>query len=153
MNNLFWQPGMSLKDLEREAVKASLQFFNGNQQSAARALGITDAYMKEKVAENEQRERDITEHEYKRRIERDRFSRRQRGLPEDPVSASPAVATGAHTGATTQGQAVGPHAGARVVVQPTQDTSTQQPLSVPVGQKVQGVSSKSATRAGAGKNR
>lgn len=36
-----WQPGQTIEDLERDAIKSAMKFFQGNKTAVANALGVT----------------------------------------------------------------------------------------------------------------
>lgn len=46
-----WQPGMTLKDVEKSAILASLKFFRGNKTQAANALGVSVKTIHNKLKE------------------------------------------------------------------------------------------------------
>jgi hypothetical protein len=136
-----WQPGVTLETLEREAIFAAIQFYKGDHKCAARSLGISDAEMEKKVGSYDQLKRAEEEREYQRRQERERFLRRQRGLREDGTIAGQEPPNSL------------PLAPRRVDVQSPAQAAAKQPLSVPVGKEVQGVSPQTAPGARRGKNR
>lgn len=51
MKAVIWQPGVTLADLERDAIFAALQFFRNNKVHAAKALGICYKTLNNKLAE------------------------------------------------------------------------------------------------------
>lgn len=41
MSQVYWQPGMSLRDVEKLVIQAALQYTSGHRENAAEALGIS----------------------------------------------------------------------------------------------------------------
>lgn len=41
MNNVYWQPGVTLADLEKQAIRSAMRAFEFNKTKAAQALGIS----------------------------------------------------------------------------------------------------------------
>lgn len=138
MSALIWQPGVSLKAMEREAIASAMQFFHNDKASAARSLGVTPELIEERMAEYE-RDRAAEQERHKQRLaEREAFLRRQRGL--DPIpQAGEALAV--------------PMAQARLDVQPTPQAGAQPEMPMRVGTEVQKMPSKQAAPARHAKNR
>lgn len=44
-----WYPGLTIESIEREAVTQAIKYFDGNQVSAARALGISERTIYNKI--------------------------------------------------------------------------------------------------------
>lgn len=38
---MFWQPGVHLDEIEKQAIEAALKFFQGNKTATAESLGIS----------------------------------------------------------------------------------------------------------------
>lgn len=57
-----WQPGMTIKEVERDIIEKALQFFQGNKTQAAQSLGISvrtiDNKLKQYEQDDEQLERE-----------------------------------------------------------------------------------------------
>lgn len=50
---MYWQPGMKLEDLEREAILAAMGFYHQNKTQTAQALGISIRTLDAKLAKYE----------------------------------------------------------------------------------------------------
>jgi DNA-binding NtrC family response regulator len=44
-----WKPGMSMEELEKRAIARTLEYFSGNKALAARALGISERTLRNRV--------------------------------------------------------------------------------------------------------
>lgn len=54
MNN--WQPGLTLDEMEKEAILSAIRFYEGNLTAAAESLGINIRTIHNKVDEYQERE-------------------------------------------------------------------------------------------------
>lgn len=85
MGNLYWSPGLTLKAVEGIFAEEALKFYEGNEKSAASALGITLEKFHEIIGRNKleaeaqkKRDEEITKN-------KEEFLRRSRGVVEpDP---------------------------------------------------------------------
>lgn len=108
---LMWQPGMTLEDVEKRVIEQALRYYSGNKTQTAVGLGISVKTLYNKL------------HQYgvsdgQQRTEKD--SRIQNA----PNGSQRARENGIQTEAWVQ-------------VQPSAKVSAQQPVSLPVGEKVQ----------------
>jgi hypothetical protein len=81
MNQIVWNPGMKLVQLETEVIRAAFKFYKGNKTSTASSLGIAirtlDMKLK-KINEEDEAHRIRCEDDKRKREE---FILRSRGIP------------------------------------------------------------------------
>lgn len=82
-----FQPGMTLEELEKQAILCAFRFHRGNKTATSNALGIAirtlDAKLEKYEAEGKDRQKRLDE----QKAIADDFQRRQRGLP--PLNVAP----------------------------------------------------------------
>jgi hypothetical protein len=49
-----WQPGVTLREVERQIVEKALQFFHGNKTKAAQSIGVSVRTIDNKIKQYEQ---------------------------------------------------------------------------------------------------
>jgi hypothetical protein len=49
MNQIHWQPGISLEEVEKQVILAALKFFQQNRTKAAESLGISTRTIQNKL--------------------------------------------------------------------------------------------------------
>jgi DNA-binding NtrC family response regulator len=61
--DLFWQPGVTLDEVEKQVILAALKFYQGNRTHAADSLGISVRTIQNKLSkwQGEKQENDATE--------------------------------------------------------------------------------------------
>jgi hypothetical protein len=125
-----WIPG-TLAQREQEVIESALEHFQGNKTQAARALGIAERTLYNKIDEYKKSREDQDARDKALEQREKDLQRRARGLPT--------------------GQPNGGHAEAGVRVQPPLEIGQKQPVPVREPEKVQGVSPKQAVSSGNGK--
>lgn len=58
MNNVMWQPGMSLEYIEEQVIKKAMVHFQGNKTHTAKSLGIAIRTLDNKLARYEELEKE-----------------------------------------------------------------------------------------------
>lgn len=138
MNNgvVNWSPGVSLYDIERQVINHALEFFQKNKTQTAIALGISIRTLDTRLEEYEALEKKMGEGNEQRRIDRENFLKRQRGLSDEErasVSGSQARQESSHSAET----------GLRM--ESLANSPEKSNVSVSVGKEVQGMSPKHAS--------
>jgi hypothetical protein len=89
MNQINWQPGVTLYDIEKRIIKRALEFY-GNQKKAALALGVAEKTIFNKLKRYEKEEAKI-EQEKVAKIEQQKINlqRARGGLPVEPNDEFP----------------------------------------------------------------
>lgn len=49
VNQILWQPGVTLEEIEKQVILACLKYFNGHRGATALALGVTDRTIRNKL--------------------------------------------------------------------------------------------------------
>lgn len=84
--NLIWTPGMSLDDVEKEAIMLALKYNHGNKTHTASALGIAYRTLDDKLKRYKDKEDEIRKISEERKIKRNELLRTERGLPVEHVA-------------------------------------------------------------------
>lgn len=50
MNDIFWQPGITLEEVERRVIEKAIAFYRGNKTATASALGIAIRTLDDRLA-------------------------------------------------------------------------------------------------------
>lgn len=120
MVNLNWQPGLTLEEIEKSAIIQAFAYFKRNKTQTSIALGIAIRTLENKLEKYQMDDKSVREADHVRKLERENFQRRARGLPPLPQNGHD------------------PQTGLRV--ESPHDSSAQHAVSLPVGEKVQEVS-------------
>lgn len=161
MSVINWHPGVSLANLEKQAILITFRFFKGNKTQTARALDIAVRTLDAKLEQYQVQHVDEEAAKNERKRKGDEFLRRQRGLSDED---SIRIANGDYNerqvsidprgkrpqGPTTQSITNG-HA--EHGTESTEGTSGEHAVSVQVGKKVQSVPPKSIATSGNKKDR
>lgn len=124
MVNLNWQSGMTLESIEKEAILQALRFFRGNKTATALALGIAIRTLDNKLAQYETEKKAMEEVQDGQRRKRQEFQDRARGV--------------------SQSQQNEDEAARRVLIQSPFGPAKEHALPLPIGNKIQEVSSEQA---------
>ena len=132
MNNMSWQPGMTLQSVEKWVILQAFRFYRNDKTTTAGALGISievlDGKLESYLIDDKEQER--VSHE--QRKQRDEFLQRSRGIhPAIPV---------AQTGTDISS----PDAG--ISVEPVAQTPKEQTMPVPERKEVQSVLSRTHSK-------
>lgn len=141
MVNINWQPGMTLESVEKEVILQAFRYYRGNKTATANALGfaIRTLDMKlEKYGKDEESRKKAQDERDRREQE---FIARARGIPQKITNPE-------QRRVNESVREEGSKAASKDGVESASEVSAQQPVSVSVGQKVQGVSSQHAARSG-----
>lgn len=145
MFNLTWSPGMTLETIEKHAIEQAYKFYQGNKVQTARALDVAVRTLEaklEKYKNDDARESANLDEHRKREAA---FQRRQRGLPPLDDGIDTGDARFASENPSSSESADSSEASSGVRVESAQDASEKHALPLPVGKKVQSVSSHQAS--------
>ncbi len=131
--NINWNPGMTIEVIEKEAILQALRFYRGNKTATANALGIAIRTLDNKIAQYEQDTKKEEAASEFRKKQRDEFQKRARG-PAQVVQTSVQTSTG-------------------VRMESVADAAKEHAVPLPVGSKVQEMSSQPATASNPAKAR
>lgn len=125
-----WVPGITLDEAEKQCILQAFRFYRGNKTQSSIALGISVRTLEHKLERYEGENAKHQDRERADKIDRERQLARFRGQPdphpEEKAEASSGLA--------------GPSTGMRV--EPTEETSTEQPMPVPEREEIQKVLSR-----------
>lgn len=88
---MIWSPGMTLKDVERDTIKAAHKYFGGNNTATAAALGIGARTLYDKLKDYESEEIQELDRAYDLRRSEDEFLQRQRYGNNPPPATDDAL--------------------------------------------------------------
>lgn len=81
MNQVYWQPGMKLSEIERLIIKSALNHFKGNKTATSISLGLSIRTLDKRIEELRAEELAQEERVAKANAEREEFLKRSRGIP------------------------------------------------------------------------
>src|SRR5271170_1476702 len=80
MTEMSWVPGVTLESMERSVILEALKFYRGNVTQCAKALGVSDRTIYNKVAQYEQEDKIRADKAANFRSEQARILDRMRGI-------------------------------------------------------------------------
>lgn len=148
MYNLSWTPGITLDQLERQAIEQAFKFYHANKSQTARSLGIAIRTLETKLEKYAADDERTTHANDAQRAQRDEHLRRARGIHTEQSTLD--AANGAASGSGRDVRSGEPYypekaktggnsAAAGVRMEPVANAAEKQSVPVSVGQKVQGV--------------
>lgn len=164
-----WSPGITLETIERQVILAAYRHFRGNKTATANSLGIAIRTLDNKLEKYQGDDDTMEKNDAQRKANADEFLKRQRGfqtgvdgalvpITERRIYDTPDATLVAARKATLERPAQGrmsndgeTEAGLRM--ESASDDSAQQPVPLPLGKEVQGMSSRQAAGNRNGKRR
>ena len=68
-----WQPGLTIADVERQAIEAAMKFFRHNKTQTAKALDISIRTLDAKLAKYEERAKSIADQQAESKRQHEEF--------------------------------------------------------------------------------
>lgn len=87
--NLIWSPGVTLADLEQQAIMKALSFYRGNQTTTATALGISRKTLGDKLKQYREDDESQKQADEARRKNREYWLNRSRGITTGAAAPVP----------------------------------------------------------------
>lgn len=151
----YWQPGLTLENLEELAIKEAFKFHQGNKSATARALDISVRTLETKLEKYENDDRNKRDFAAKRRSNEADFLARSRGqsisqfapsATRDEVRSSSPRAKGKDGSQDGEESFASDEASiGGMGVQSAPESSSEHEVSLPLRKEVQGVPSKRAS--------
>jgi hypothetical protein len=161
LNNVTWSPGVTLAAIEKQAILAAFRHFRGNKTATANSLGIAIRTLDNKLEQYKNEAEKEEKQGNDERTKREEFLQRQRGFTtnaDGSIAVIPGTKRDVHR---LQGEAKGVEQGGEngeesetgLRMESASGAAPELPVSLPLGQEVQSVSSKHAAGNRNGKRR